>query len=120
MMWLGDFNRHHPHWDDITDNRLFMCAVIKKAKKLIVAVADAGLDLALPAKIPMHKHNVTKKWTRLDHVFLSEQLFDALIFCKALVDNLSLNTNHLPILTKLDLTLEKTPAKSFLNFQNVD
>jgi endonuclease/exonuclease/phosphatase family metal-dependent hydrolase len=83
-------------------------------------VADARLDLALPTKIPTHKHNVTKKWMRLDHIFLLEQLFDALISCEALVDNLSPNTDHLPILTKLDLTLEKTPAKSFLNFRNVD
>jgi hypothetical protein len=83
-------------------------------------VADAGLDLALPTKIPTHKHNVTKKWTRLDHVFLSEQSFDALISCEALVDNLSPNTDHLPILTKLDLTLAKTPAKSIPNFRNVD
>jgi Endonuclease-reverse transcriptase len=119
-VWLGDFNRHHPHWDNITDNRLFTRAAIKKAEKLIAAVADARLDLALSAKIPTHKHNVTKKWTRLDHVFLSEQSFDALISCEALVDNLSPNTDHLPILTKLDLTLAKTPAKSVPNFRNVD
>jgi hypothetical protein len=120
MMWLGDFNRHHPHWDNITDNRLFTHAAIKKAEKLIAAVADAGLNLTLPAKIPMHKHNMTKKWMRLDHVFLSERSFDTLISCEALVDNLSPNTDHLLILTKLDLTLKKTPAKSFPNFRNID
>jgi endonuclease/exonuclease/phosphatase family metal-dependent hydrolase len=93
-----------------------MAATIKKAEKLIAAVADAGLDLALPAKIPMHKHNVTKRWTRLDHVFLSDHLFDSLLSCKALADNLSPNTDHLPILTALDLNLTKSPAKNIPNF----
>ena len=74
-VWVGDFNRHHPHWDSISDNRLFMSTMIKKAEKLISTVADAGLDLALPPKIPTHKHNVLKKWTRLDHIFLSEHSF---------------------------------------------
>src|ERR1700730_13740264 len=23
VIWLGDFNRHHPHWDDVADTRLF-------------------------------------------------------------------------------------------------
>jgi len=22
-IWLGDFNRHHPHWDSTSDSRLF-------------------------------------------------------------------------------------------------
>jgi endonuclease/exonuclease/phosphatase family metal-dependent hydrolase len=53
-VWLGDFNRHHLHWDKVTNDRLFTRTAIKKSEKLISAVADAGLDLALPPKIPMH------------------------------------------------------------------
>ena len=119
-IWLGDFNRHHPHWDNTSDTRLFTTTAIKKAEKLISAIADAGLDLALPPKIPTHKHNVSKKWTRLDHVFLSEHSFDMLLSCEVLADELTLNTDHLPIITKLDLTLAKAPSKSLANFRNVD
>ena len=119
-VWVGDFNRHHPHWDSISDNRLFTSNAIKKAEKLISAVADAGLDLALPPKIPTHKHNVSKKWTRLDHVFLSEHSFDALLSCEVLTDYLSPNTDHRPIVMKLDLTLTKAPVKTTRNFRNVD
>jgi endonuclease/exonuclease/phosphatase family metal-dependent hydrolase len=96
-VWLGDFNRHHLHWDKVTNNRLFTKIAIKKAERLISAVADAGLDLALPPKIPTHKHNVSKKWTRLDHVFLSEHSFEVLISCETLANNLGLNTDHLPM-----------------------
>ena len=119
-VWLGDFNCHHPHWDSVSDARLFTKQALSQAEKLISAVADAGLDLALPPKIPMHKHNVSKKWTRLDHVFLSEHSFNALISCEVLADELCPNTDHLSIVTNLDLAVTKTPAKSIPNFRDVD
>jgi len=87
MIWLGDFNRHHPYWDDTSDNRLFTKVALNKAEYLISTVADAGLDLVLSPKIPMHKHNVTKKWTRLNHVFLSNHSSDMLLSCKVLDNN---------------------------------
>jgi endonuclease/exonuclease/phosphatase family metal-dependent hydrolase len=120
LIWLGDFNRHHLHWDNLADTRLFTKDTITKAEKLISVVMDAGLDLALPPKIPTHKHNVTKRWTRLDHVFLLEHSFDALISCEALAETHSPNTDHLPIVTKLDLILVKALSKRIVNFQNVD
>ena len=60
VLWVGDFNRHHPYWDDPSDDRLFTNEAIEAAEKLIKVVADAGLDLALPSSTPTHKHNVTK------------------------------------------------------------
>jgi len=64
-LWLGDFNRHHPYWDDPNDTRLFTSEATRAAERLIKAVAEAGLDLALPSRIPTHRHNATKKWSRL-------------------------------------------------------
>ena len=119
-IWLGDFNRHHPYWDNTSDNRLFTKAALNKAKYLISAIADAGLDLVLPPKIPTHKHNITKKWTRLDHVFLSDHSSNTLLFCEVLDDNLGPNTDHLPIITKLDLALTKVPERKIPNFRNID
>ena len=63
ILWLGDFNRHHPHWDDPTDTRLFTRPAIHDAEIFISAVAELGLNLALPPGIPTHLHHVTKKWT---------------------------------------------------------
>ena len=83
-------------------------------------MVDAGLYLALLPKTPMHIYNVSKKWSQLDHVFLSEHSFDMLIFCKARVDNLGPNTDHLPIVTKVDLALAKAPVGKIPNFRNVD
>ena len=119
-LWLGDFNRHHPHWDDPSDTRLFTRQAIHNAEILISAVAELGLDLALPPGIPTHLHNVSKKWTRLDQVFISEDFLDSILICEALTDSPGINTDHLPILTSLDLDLTRAPTDPPRNFRNVD
>ena len=84
VVWVGDFNRHHPHWDNPLDTRLFTRTAISNAEALISAVTEAGLDLALPPGIPTHLHNVTKCWTRLDQVFISEDTLELIITCETL------------------------------------
>jgi hypothetical protein len=51
IVWLGDFNRHHPYWDNPEDTRLFMNEAIEATEKLIEILADTGLELALPSRI---------------------------------------------------------------------
>ena len=120
VIWLGDFNRHHPHWDDPADTRLFTPVATSDAEILISAIAGAGLDLALPPGIPTHVHNVSKRWTRLDQVFISEDSLDTIVTCDVLADLPGINTEHLPILTTLDLDLARAPSTSPMNFRNVD
>ena len=120
IIWMGDFNRHHPHWDNPNDTRLFTRSALDNAEVLISAVAGLGLDLALPPGIPTHLHNVTKKWTRLDQVFISEDHLDSIITCDALSNTPGINTDHLPILTMLDLNITRTQASQPRNFRNVD
>ena len=119
-IWLGDFNCHHPHWDSPTDTRLFTPEAIKRAEKLISAVANAGLDLALPPQRLTHRHSVTKKWTRLDQVFLSDHSLDALISCDVLQSTPGICTDHIPILTNIDMAIPHVPTKEIENFRNVD
>ena len=119
-IWLGDFNRHHPHWDDPSDVRLFTREAISAAEVLIEAVADAGLELALPSGVPTHVHNVTKQWSRLDQVFISEHLLDLIITCDTQSEHRGLNTDHLPILTELNLSAEIRPIEPIPNFREVD
>jgi exonuclease III len=47
VIWLGDFNRHHPHWDNHDDTRLFTREAYKAAEALIDATIEAGLEMAL-------------------------------------------------------------------------
>ena len=120
VLWLGDFNRHHPHWDDPSDTRLFTRAATRDAEILISAVANAGLELALPPGIPTHLHSVSKRWTRLDQVFISEEAMDSIITCETIPDSPGINTDHLPILTTLDLNLARAQTNKPRNFRNVD
>ena len=120
VLWLGDFNRHHPYWDDPNDTRLFTTEATNAAEKLIEAVADAGLELALPSGIPTHKHNVTKKWSRVDQVFVSDHSENAIITCDTQIDQWGINTDHLPILTIMNLSAEIKEASEIPNFREVD
>ena len=81
ILWLGDFNQHHPHWDDPNDTRLFTESALKAAETLIKVVALLGLDLILPSGIPTHHHHVMKKWSHLDQVFMSEHSLDLVEVC---------------------------------------
>ena len=119
VLWLGDFNRHHPYWDDPHDDRLFTNEATEAAEKLIEAIANAGLDLALPSGIPTHRHNVSKLWSRLDQVFISDHSDNILVSCDTQPDHWGLNTDHLPILTVLDLEAEITENKEISNFRDV-
>ena len=119
-LWVGDFNRHHPCWDKPNNRRLFTNEAIEVAEKLIEVIADAGLELALPNGTPTHRHNVTKLWSSLDQVFISDHSINALISCNVQPDHWGVNTDHLPILTELSLSVEHTAEQEIPNFRNVD
>jgi exonuclease III len=120
IIWLGDFNRHHLHWDDPSDTRLFTNRAIKAAEVLIEAVAEVGLEMALPSGIPTQCHNVTKWWSRLDQVFISEHSEELLISCDALTDHRGIKTDHLPILTEVNLETNITKERPLPNFRKMD
>jgi hypothetical protein len=90
------------------------------AKKLIEAIADAGLDLVLPSGIPMHEHNVTNCWSRLDQVFLSTHSKEVLTTCNTVPEQRGINMDHLPILTELRLEVAIAEAKAITNFCNMN
>ena len=43
LYWAGDFNRHHPLWDDESDDRLFTPSALEEVGKLIEMLADLNL-----------------------------------------------------------------------------
>ena len=120
LMWVGDFNRHHPCWDSPDNNGLFMKEATARAEILIQLIAEIGLDLALPAGTPTHEHNITKQWSRLDQVFVTEHTLDALMQCEALPMEQGLNTDHFPVISNLDINIDITPKKAISNFRDVD
>ena len=120
VIWLGDFNRHHPYWDNPEDNRLFTKSAREAAEQLLKIIADLGMDMALAKGVPTHHHNVTKKWSRLDQVFITEHTMEAVIVCDTIPEERGVNTDHVPIVTVLDMKLTKAPSQIARNFRDVD
>ena len=120
VIWIGDFNRHHPCWDTMSNNDLFTKEALEKAEVLIQILADIGLDLALPAGTPTHEHSVTKQWSRLDQVFATEHTLEALTQCEAIPSEQGLNTDHFPIISNINIDVDLTPKKEISNFRDVD
>ena len=120
ILWLGDFNRHHPHWDNPNNTRLFTEGALKAAEILIEAVVLLGLDLILPSGIPMHCHHIMKKWSHLDQVFISDHSIDLVEVCNTETHFCSIKTDHLPIITQLNMATPTALSSSFHNFRDVD
>jgi hypothetical protein len=89
-------------------------------KKLIEAVVDTRLELMLLSGTPMHKHNITKHWSRLDQVFLLKHSSKMLISCDTLSGKRGINMDHLPVLTELRLKVDTMAAVPILNFCNTN
>jgi hypothetical protein len=120
VIWLGDFNRHHPLWDKPEDNRLFTRDTLEAAETLIKVTTEHRMEMVLAPGVPTHIHNITKKWSRLDQVFLTEHTLDKILICKARLNERGLNTDHVPIVTKIDATLGRIRTLITNNFRNID
>ncbi|KAJ8589707.1 hypothetical protein M405DRAFT_700139, partial [Rhizopogon salebrosus TDB-379] len=69
MIWLGDFNRHHPLWDEDRNTQLFTNQYLDAAQPLLDLIADYGMIMTLPKGLPTLQSTSSKNWTRPDNVF---------------------------------------------------
>ena len=90
------------------------------AETLIRATMELRLDMVLLAGIPTHQHYVTKRWSRLEQVFVTENTIDTIIACKAKPNDKGLNTDHLPIVTRLDVSMGRTLETITNNYRKID
>jgi len=51
-IWLGNFNRHHPMWEDKENEHLFTHQNLDSASTLIDLLADHDMQMTLPHGIP--------------------------------------------------------------------
>jgi len=117
VLWCGDFNRHHPSWDNDDDKRLFTPAAIRNADILINHLADWNMTMALPKGIPTLKHMVTRRYSRPDNVFCTDNLLDYITKCDVAPELRPTNTDHFPIATTLQLPSTHITPKHSHNFK---
>lgn len=120
VVWLGDFNRHHPLWDDDANSQLFSREALSRAQPLIDLLEEHDMVMALPKGVPTLQLLNSKNWTRPDNVFCTEQTLDLFIRCETDPSNRGPKTDHVPILSVLDLATMRAAPEPRRNFRNTD
>src|SRR5271168_1727748 len=117
-VWLGDFNRHNPWWEDPSNSRLFTNRNLDEAQILIDLLSDHSMDLALPQYTPTIVNSRGGN-TRPDNVFISQDISDWITKCEVLTDRPP-RADHFPIVTHLDFPILKPFKAQVWNFRATD
>jgi hypothetical protein len=117
---MGDFNRHRPLWDEPRNTHLFTQENLDLAQPLLNLLGRHSMKMALPPYIPTLRAHNTGNRTRVDNVFCTEELMDAIIKCKA--DNAArlVKTDHFPIVTQFNIHATRTAWEPRHNYRLTD
>lgn len=120
MIWGGDFNRHHPLWEEERNHHLMGAAATAEAEILLKLVADHDMVMALPKDIPTLQARATKNWTRPDNVFCSSNMEGLFIRCEAVPRLRGPCTDHVPILSVIEIPMQKKVPEPTRNYRMVN
>ena len=109
---MGDFNLHHPDWNDPIRYTAYTAA-----DKLIEIASNYSLELATPRGIVTWRSRGTQ--STIDLSFISDTLSNELLRCNARVD-LAHASDHLPIETTLRLTTQRVVTERRRNWKELD
>jgi len=118
-IWLGDFNRHHPMWDNDSNVGLFTRANLNAAEGLIELVANWGMEMTLPKGIPTIK-NAQGNYTRPDNVFCSTEIEEWITQCTTSPGETPPKADHFPIHTTVDFSMKKSEHAQGFNYRGVE
>ena len=107
MLWLGDFSHHHPLWEPNNNRHLYNSA--KMINPLLNLITEHNMIIVLPPDIPMYK-TTTSNWMHPDNVWRNNNHNNPIITCNVDPSICPPQANHMPITTKLDLTIQRVNA----------
>ena len=113
VVWLGDFNRHHPMWEDDSNKHLYEPDDF--IALMICLLYKHDMLLALPKGIPTLQAS-TGNWTRPDNVWCCNTADDPILRCDVVPSIRPPLADHLPIITILDLPFPRSSSPPSLNF----
>ena len=120
MIWAGDFNRHHPLWDDDKDTHLFTPQALRNAEGIIELLAEFNMEMTLPKGTPTLQHMRTKRFSRPDNVFCTTALRPLITKCEVTPQHRPTSTDHFPIVTHIELPQTRIPPDPSYNFRVAD
>jgi hypothetical protein len=120
IVWMGNFNCHHPMWELHSNVHLLTTANLDAAGKLINLLSLYNLVQVLPPNITTLEASNMKNLTCPDNVFCTvdfEQLFTQ---CCIVQDLCPVMVDRFPIISTIELTLEQTKISPKHNFRSTD
>ena len=102
-IWLGDFNRHHPLWDDLNNTHLFTAANLDAASPLVDLIGTFEMEMPLPAGLPTIETFRTGSLSRPDNIFCSSSLLQACVDCNTRPELRPARTDHFPTTGTIDI-----------------
>ena len=120
FIWLGDFNRHHPLWDEERNAHLFTRRALEAAQPLLDLIDRHDMHMVLPKDIPTLEACATKNFTRVDNVFCSAGLVNTFISCDTFPQWRPQKTDHMPIISELEIETERSGYVGRYNYKLTD
>jgi hypothetical protein len=120
IIWLGDFNRRHPLWDDDNDTQLFTTRYLNKAQPLSDLIDKHEMTMILPKGIPTLQLSNSKNWTCPDNVFCTDHSSDIFTSCNTNPASRGPKTDHVPITSILELEIPLANTEPAHNFHNTN
>lgn len=121
IIWLGDFNCHHMLWEEECSRHLCETREAQThAQAWIELIAEYGLCQALPKDKPTLQSTSTQNWTRPDNVFCTDNTLDSYIICDTAPKLRAPKTDHVPILSTLELELPQATTTISPNYHEVN
>lgn len=117
MIWLGDFNRHHPLWEPEGNAHLFSSSSL--IQPLLDLLSLHGMQQVLPPGIPTLQ-TVADRWTRPDNVWRSDSGADLVVFCDVVAALCPAVADHLPIVSVIEFPVPRAPHTPLKDFHSVD
>jgi len=118
VVMAGDFNRHHSWWEDEGNTHLTTREAL--IQPLLDVIYRFDMRMALPPGIPTLQALSTGNWTRPDNVWCTSHTIDLFARCDTNPGLRGPNTDHLPILSTIDLPLTRNNPKPSRNFRTTD
>ena len=118
VIMAGDFNRHHSWWEDEHNAHLTSSEAL--IRPLLDVLYRFDMRITLPANIPTLQALSTGNWTRPDNVWCSNHTTDLFTQCDTNPGLRGPNTDHLPIISTVELLTTHAVPKPTRNFRTTD
>ena len=119
-VWMGDFNRHSPVWDDEGNHHLFTRRNLKAADVLLQLAAIHSMRMTLPPGIPTLEAFASKNRTRVDNVFADARTAPLFDMCTTREDWRPVKTDHFPVISHIRLDAERPSTTIRYDYRLVD